>query len=237
VKTPWSPAPIRAVFLDAVGTLIRPVPSAGAVYAEVGRRFGSRLDRATISAGFATAFARQEQQDLERGLRTDDAREVERWRGIVGEVLADVTDREACFQALYEHFARPGAWQCDRDAAGVLAELSRRGCQVGVCSNFDHRLRAVLEGLPGLRPIQHVAISSEVGWRKPAAGFFAALREMTGLPGEEVLVVGDDLANDYEGAQAAGLAAVLYDPDREQPQLGLARLGRLRDLLRPGTRR
>jgi len=234
VKTPWSPAPIRAIFFDAVGTLIRPVPSAGAVYAAMGERFGSHLDRATISGRFQTAFAGQERHDRARGLRTDEARERERWQAIVREVLEDVPDLEGCFQALYEHFAGPAAWRSGADAAELLAELDHRGYQLGICSNFDHRLRPVLAGLPELSPLRHVAISSEVGWRKPSPAFFARLREMTGLRNEEVLVVGDDLDNDYEGARAAGLAAVLFDPAREHAHLGQGRIARLRELLALG---
>jgi FMN phosphatase YigB (HAD superfamily) len=34
------------------------------------------------------------------------------------------------------------------------------------------------------------------------------------VPAAEVLLVGDDRVNDYEGARAAGLRAVLVDPTR-----------------------
>src|SRR5207302_1039003 len=51
-------AEVRAVFFDAVGTLIHPEPPAGAVYAEVGRRHGSRLTAAEIARRFAAAFRR-----------------------------------------------------------------------------------------------------------------------------------------------------------------------------------
>ena len=37
------PAEVQAIFFDAVGTLIFPQPTAAAIYAEVGRRHGSRL--------------------------------------------------------------------------------------------------------------------------------------------------------------------------------------------------
>jgi FMN phosphatase YigB (HAD superfamily) len=48
-----------------------------------------------------------------------------------------------------------------------------------------------------------------VGWRKPAGQFFAAVCAAVGLPAGRVLHVGDDAANDYDGALAAGLQAVL----------------------------
>src|SRR5205823_6315072 len=181
------------------------------VYARTGRAHGSRLGVAEVRARFRAAFARQEAVDLAAGLRTDEDREVRRWRAIVAEVLEDVSDPERCFQELYGHFARPGAWRCDPEAGPVLAELARRGYALGIASNFDHRLRALAEGLSELAPVRHRVISSEVGWRKPAPGFFARLSQEAGLPPEKIVLVGDDLVNDLEGATRAGLPALLLD--------------------------
>ena len=91
MATPPAPRPrlvppgTRAVFFDAVGTLIHPDPPAPSVYAEAARRFGSRLDLPAVAARFRAAFRRQEELDHAGGLRTDEAREVARWRAIVAE--------------------------------------------------------------------------------------------------------------------------------------------------------
>jgi putative hydrolase of the HAD superfamily len=203
------PPDVRAVFFDAVGTLVHPDPPAAAVYATVARALHSRLCEAEIATRFRTAFAREEARDRANGWRTSEERERQRWRCIVAKVLDDVVDDECCFRELFTHFGRPEAWRCDPQVAGVLAELGRRGYALGVASNYDARLHAVLAGFPELRPLRHVVISSEVGWRKPAPEFFRALRARVGLAPAEVLYVGDDRANDYEGALAAGLRAAL----------------------------
>jgi putative hydrolase of the HAD superfamily len=218
---------IRVVFFDAVGTLIHPRPSAVEVYVAVGRQFGSRLDAATIHDRFRAAFRRQEDYDRAHGYRTDNDREVRRWRTIVGEVLDDVSDADACFQALFAHFARPDAWACAPDTAAVLNELLDRGYQLGLASNFDERLHTVADGLPELRPLRYRVVSAEVGWRKPDPRFFAKLAEAACVTAEQICVVGDDLANDYEGAAAAGMAAVLYDPHGGR---ATARIGTLAEL-------
>ena len=44
-------AGVRAVFFDAVGTMIHPDPPAATVYARVGRRFGSRLPAEAVRPG------------------------------------------------------------------------------------------------------------------------------------------------------------------------------------------
>lgn len=227
-----SPA-VRAVYFDAVGTLIAPDPPAPEVYLTVGRRFGSRLDDATIARRFRAAFRRQEALDFAGGLRTDEGREVRRWRAIVGETLDDVTDPEACFEALFTHFAGADAWRCDPEAGMTLQGLAAAGYRVGVASNFDERLRGILSALPALRAAREVAISSALGWRKPAPQFFTALCRQTGLPPGQVLLVGDDLVNDYEGARAAGLNALLIGPGGEGTVPSRDRIGRLGDLLLP----
>jgi putative hydrolase of the HAD superfamily len=208
---------LGAVVFDVVGTLIHAEPSAAQVYAAVGRRFGSRLTAEDIRPRFVAAFASQEALDLAGDLRTSEDREHRRWRQIVAEVLDDVPDSNACFQELHQHFASSEAWSCDAAAARTLKELSHRGLVLGLASNYDHRLRSVLAGLPALEPLEYVIISSEVGWRKPSSDFFAAVCRVVGLPPKHILFVGDDRRNDYDGARAAGLQAVLLDPGSEVP--------------------
>jgi putative hydrolase of the HAD superfamily len=215
------PSGIRAIFFDAVGTLIHPEPPAAAVYAAVGHRYGSRLTEPEIVARFLAAFARQEARDMGAGLRTSEERERQRWRDIVGEVLDDVSDKERCFEELFSHFGRPEAWRGEPGLGNVLNDLGH-SYVLGVASNYDARLHSVLRGLPQFRRVQHIIISSEVGWRKPAPQFFEALCERVGLRPGEMLFVGDDPVNDYGGATAAGLSAVLI----EKRGAGTARIAR-----------
>jgi putative hydrolase of the HAD superfamily len=203
---------MKAIFFDAVGTLIHPEPDAATAYAQIGLRWGSRLGVGTIRQRFAAAFARQEQLDRQRNWRTDETRELERWRSIVREVLSDVADGDACFTALYEHFSLAKNWRCESAAAAVLQALTQRGFRIGIASNFDRRLRQVLQGFAELAGLEPVVISSEVGWRKPATAFFEALCRASEAAPDQVLYVGDDLANDYEGARRAGCRALLLAP-------------------------
>lgn len=226
------PAPaIRAVFFDAVGTLIYPEPNAADVYTAVGRRFGSRRTTEVIAPRFRIAFQAEEALDRQNELRTDEDREVQRWRRIVAAVLDDVSDAAACFQELFAHFSRPQAWACLPDVAVTLLELARRGYTLGLASNYDQRLRSVAAGLAPLQLLQHLIISSEVGWRKPAPGFFDALSRSVKLSASQILLVGDDWDNDYKGARAAGLEAVLFDPSNKAASTPATRITRLSDLL------
>ena len=101
----------------------------------------------------------------------------------------------------------------EADAAGLFDELAGRGLVLGLASNYDSRLRSVLAGRPELERLRGcVVISSEVGARKPGAAFFTRLADLAGCQPREIVLVGDDLGNDYRGAGAAGMRAVLFDP-------------------------
>jgi putative hydrolase of the HAD superfamily len=225
-----APKAAHAIVYDAVGTLIHVQPSVAHIYAAIGQRFGSRLTIEQINGRFRAAFARQERLDRDMAWRTDETRERQRWCDIVAEVLDDVADAAGCFEALFEAFGKADAWACDADAAAVIATLQTRGVKQAVASNFDGRLRGMLEAMPGLDGLTPIIISSEVGWRKPAPEFFAHLLQKLQLPARDVLFVGDDRGNDFEAARGAGMWAVLLDPARKHLDVA-ARLERLRDLL------
>jgi putative hydrolase of the HAD superfamily len=154
-------------------------------------------------------------------MSTDEAVEFRRWRRIVGAVLPEVPDPDRAFQELWDHFARPSAWFWFDDVTPALARLQEARIAIGVGSNFDRRLRTVLQGLGPLAPLAEAAIiSSEVGYRKPHPLFYRSLCETFRLPPEQILFVGDDVANDLDGPRRAGLQAILLDregqavPDR-----------------------
>src|SRR5262245_59549078 len=147
------PPKCRAVLFDAVGTLIHPVPAAGEVYAEAGRRFGSRLPVETVITRFQAAFRRQDELDRARGYRTDESREHQRWRSIVREVFVEMADPADCFTFLWDYFARPSAWRVEPRVGDTLSALDSRGLVLGVASNFDRRLRAVLASFAELTPL------------------------------------------------------------------------------------
>lgn len=220
------PPHARAVFFDAVGTVLHPVPDASTVYADAAARFGLCVDPAAISARFQAAFRRQEQADVAAGWVTNESREWQRWQTIVRESLPGASDE--CFNQLYQHFAKPESWRVPDRANEVFEALHASGLLLGLASNYDSRLMSVLEGRPELvRLRDRVIVSSVVGVRKPGAGFFVALVQIAGCPPDQVVYVGDDVENDFAGATAAGISAILLDPKDRHPNVSL----RVRDLI------
>jgi putative hydrolase of the HAD superfamily len=200
-----------AVFFDAVGTLIHPDPEPASVYHRVGRSFGSKLDLDTVRERFRQAWQTQDQLDRMLDWQTNEGREETRWRTIVAETLFDVSSPEDCFLTLYDYFARREAWRLDPQVVSLLRYLALKGYQLGICSNFDSRLRSIVTAMPKLKIMHHLVISSEVGCRKPAKVFFKRVQECVGLEPSRIIMVGDDLTNDYEGADRFGMVPVLVN--------------------------
>jgi putative hydrolase of the HAD superfamily len=213
---------IQGIVLDAVGTLIDPEPSVARAYADAALRQGVIVDVAEVKKRFDRHFRNDEVDEQLGPMVTDETIEHRRWRRIVANVLPDLPEPDRAFEELWHHFGQPDAWRCFPDVAQGLVALRDAGFRVRVASNFDGRLRAVAAGLPELAGfVDSLVISSEVGYRKPHAAFYAAACRSLELSPDRVLCVGDDPENDVLGAERAGLRGLLLDRDARRPP-GLA---------------
>ena len=208
-------ARIAAVTFDAAGTLITVARPVGVTYAEVARSFGAELAPESLDAGFALGFPRMPPLAFP-GAAPGEIPGLERdwWRELVGQVVKQaggVEDFEPFFDALYESYARGGAWRAYPEALETLQWLKARGYRVGVVSNFDSRLENILRALELDHCLDALVYSSIAGAAKPDAGIFATALRALGTRAEEVLHVGDNERADLEGARAAGLSALRVD--------------------------
>jgi putative hydrolase of the HAD superfamily len=209
---------IRGIVLDAVGTLINPVPTVAEAYAQAALRQGVVLETAVVARRFRRHFGADEVDEARGPLATDEAVEFRRWRRIVAQVLPELPDPRRGFDELWDHFRRPGSWRCFEDAGPALRALAEAGLSIRIASNFDARLRGIARARPELAPwAEPLLISSEVGFRKPHPAFYRAVCDSLGLPPHHVLCVGDDPEHDVLGPGRAGLRAVLIDRDGRAP--------------------
>ena len=231
---------IGGIVLDAVGTLIEPRPTVAEAYAEAAQRQGVVLDPAVVRRRFREQFGADEVDDLRGPLATDEAREERRWRRIVAGVLPELPDLERGFAELWDHFGRPGSWRCFDDVGPALNALAEAGRAVRIASNFDARLRVIVQGRPELAAwADRLVLSTEVGYRKPHPAFYRAACVRLGLPPGRVLCVGDDPEHDVRGPERAGLRGALIDREGRAPAalLSLPNLTALTVLLQTGPLR
>ncbi len=213
---------LRVVFFDAAGTLFHTREPAGLSYAKIARRFGVQAEEQQVIDSFRRAFAAAPGLAFGPVHEAARLRDLERewWYRLVRSTFAglgDFADFDAYFDALFAFFADPANWTCDRDAPVLLAALRESGLGLGVISNFDYRIYAILDALGLRRHFDSITISSEAGYAKPAPEIFRLALQRHSLAAADALHVGDSQALDVAGACAAGLAAVLVDPDAAKP--------------------
>jgi putative hydrolase of the HAD superfamily len=136
------------------------------------------------------------------------------WRRFVGAVYARVGGGEMpdpLLASLIAHFREELHWTLYPEVPEVLAALRAMGLKLVVVSNWDSTLPSLLERLGLADAFDDVIVSAVVGVSKPHRGIFEeALRRSAVAPGA-ALHVGDSLIDDYDGARAAGLQALLVD--------------------------
>ena len=207
---------LKAVFFDAAGTLFDAREPVGHTYARIARKHGIACDDAAVTAGFRRAFGSTPGLAFGPNRRADEIRRLERewWYGLVRrsfEGMGEFDNFDAFFEELFAYFADAAHWRPLEGAHSVLEELKDAGLKIGIISNFDFRLYRILEGL-NLRPFfETVTISSEAGYAKPAREIFNRALASLGVEANEAVHVGDSAHLDVQGAQDAGLRAILID--------------------------
>jgi putative hydrolase of the HAD superfamily len=193
---------VRAVTWDAAGTLIRVAGSVGAHYAARAAAHGLSADAAALDAAFPAAFrAAVDAWAVPYGRDEADARAF--WARVVAATFAPAVVPKAMQRDLYDHFARPAAWEVLPGARAALAAVQARGLPQAVVSNFDGRLGPLLAGL-GLGPFAAVVTSAQVGAAKPDPAPLRAAAAALAVAPAAILHVGDSAREDGGASAAAG---------------------------------
>lgn len=199
---------MRALLLDALGTLVRLDDPVGRLRAALGARdvdVGADDAARAMRAEIAFYRAEHDRAGTRAGLdalRDDCAHVVERELA-TGLSLAEV--RAALLEAIrFEPFG---------EVEATLDALAARGVGLAVVSNWDVSLHDVLDGLGWHDRFATVVTSAEIGVAKPDPRPFAAALTALGVAPQDAVHVGDDLEADVGGARAAGLRGVLLDRD------------------------
>jgi putative hydrolase of the HAD superfamily len=216
---------VRAVFLDALGTLVELQPPA------------PRLRRLLHQAGFeltedqaAAGFMAEITYYLDHHLEGSDRERLERLRDRCAEEMRRALDVPGLDHATARR-AMLGALEFSPypDVLPALAELRGRGLTLVVASNWDCSLPDWLRP-PGILELVHgVVTSAEVGAAKPSPRVFQRALAVAGVEPSEALHAGDRLDNDVQGAAAAGVRAVLVHRDGRPPP-GVDAIGSLSEL-------
>jgi putative hydrolase of the HAD superfamily len=226
---------IQAVFFDAAGTLIKTTKSVGESYSAIAEKYGMRVTPAELLERFRVCFDGASPLAFP-GAQPATISELERdwWKRIVREVFSPFGlfhDFDGYFDELFAHFARAESWVLYPDAGEVLRALSQRGLTLAVVSNFDSRLIDILQGLGVADRFDGIFVSSAMGYAKPDRRIFDAILNARRLVPEQVLHVGDSIANDIAGAANAGIKGILIDRKGACETAGITRVASLKEIL------
>ena len=192
---------IRAVLFDLDDTLM---DHASAMHAAV---------EDWLPGGHQQRFAECEKKwfaAYERGEVSHQGQRIGRCREFLGR--PDMSEQEALaeydtYLAAYERH-----WRAFDDALPALHHVLAQGLQVGILTNGARemqlgKLQAGALDLPEVKLFPTV----EMGHPKPHPQSYLEACRRLGVEPDSTLMVGDSLANDVEGARAAGLKALHLD--------------------------
>jgi putative hydrolase of the HAD superfamily len=190
---------VRAVFLDALGTLVELEPPWLSLRDRIPGEVSDERLEAALRAEMA--YYRDHAQEGRDEASLADLRE--RCAAIVSEKLGVEVAVEELVDAI--------RFDAYPDATPALRELRDGGRRLVAVSNWDCSLPAVLErcGLGEL--LDGVVSSAGAGARKPDPAIFDSALELAGCGPEEALHVGDTPEEDVAGARAAGIRPLLID--------------------------
>lgn len=143
------------------------------------------------------------------------------WRRFVEEVFGRAGGKglpEPLLHGLIAHFREDKHWKVYPETREVLSALRGAGMTLLVVSNWDSTLPRLLERLELAPFFDGVVVSAVFGASKPSRAIFDEAVRRAGVPHADVLHVGDSLVDDYHGARAAGLHALLVDRAGRAPE-------------------
>ena len=188
----------RAVFLDALGTIVELDPPWTYLAAELGVEPDERLAGAVrAEMAFYKAHAHE---------GTDAAALADLRRR-----CAELLSRELGRQVTVEQMMASIRFRAYSDAAPALASLRARGLALVCVSNWDISLPQVLERCGLGADLDGVITSAGAGVRKPDPAIFIPALELARCRPAEALHVGDSPEEDRAGAGAAGIRSLLID--------------------------
>jgi putative hydrolase of the HAD superfamily len=191
----------RAVFLDALGTLVELEPPWVSLRERVPAEVSD--DRLEGALRAEMAYYRDHAHEGRDQASLADLRD--RCAAIVSEKLGvEITADELVDAIRFDAYP---------DAVPALRELRDRGLRLVAVSNWDYALPRVLDrcGLDGL--LDGAVTSAGAGARKPDPAIFEPALALAGCGPDEALHVGDTAEEDVGGARAAGIRPLLLDRD------------------------
>lgn len=105
-----------------------------------------------------------------------------------------------------------------KNAEACLSELSQKfPCYIATNakdSNKDDIYKA-LDAVYLRKYITDIFCFKEIGYEKPTTEFYKTIFNKLSLSPDEIILIGDDIEKDFNGAIRNGIRGILFDPDNK----------------------
>ncbi len=218
----------KVIFFDAMGTLFDLKSSVGEIYRQFALKYGVEIDAESLNKAFINsyksapdlAFSSTESKAIPMASYAIAEQEFIWWKNVVkitfeqAKVLDRFSDFTEFFHELYHYFASNKPWYIYPDVVPCLQYWQQQKVQLGVISNFDTRLIAVLKALDLERFFTSITISSVAGFAKPDQNIFEIALKKHSFIAQQSWHIGDSKKEDYLGAKNSGIYAFWLNRDR-----------------------
>jgi putative hydrolase of the HAD superfamily len=224
---------IRAILLDALGTLIELEPPSPFLRAELAARFGVQLSETEAQRAIAAEIAYYR-------FHFDEGRDeasLARLRVGCAQALREAIPEQHAGRlpeagGLVDALLASLRFRCYPDVLPALGEYRAEGLRIVVVSNWDVSLHVVLRRLGVTPMVDGIVTSAEAGARKPAPEIFDLALELADVPARDAIHVGDSLDEDVAGARAARIEPVLVSRSGTPGPDGVQTIASLADPVR-----
>lgn len=205
--------PIRAVSLDAFGTILELEPPAPRLVRELRDGWRIELPESAAERAFTAEIAFYKRHHLQ-GHDPDSLADLQlRSAGVLLENLPEAARNRLDPAGLLPAMMRSLVFRPYPDVVAALKRFRSSGLRIAVISNWDVSLGEVVDRSGLGRLVDHVVSSAGVGAAKPSPVPFEHGLGLLGLEPSQVVHVGDEPDSDVAGAIAAGIAPVLISRD------------------------
>ncbi len=212
---------IKKIYLDVGDTLLYLNVPPGSIYLDILKKNGyiqDTVEPSLLKNAFSKAWSEMnEKSDTSYRDRYRIHRDGKDgwWKELIhvflkivnGEDLNLPTD--AVYQEIFQKFDDETLWKIEPTFFELLERTEKAGISLGIISNWDLRLRGLLERKNLTKYFSPILISAEFGYEKPSELIFKEAEKLSNCKAEELVYVGDKPELDYYTPHLLGWRAFI----------------------------